>query len=79
MLSGLYLQSVDWENPLSEVAEEANASKGALIYEDYFEVGDELEDFMFSQLRTCDMCVLKPGPTKLQRLGGFYSVFGTLF
>eukprot|EP00913_Durusdinium_trenchii_P017765 g16692.t1 len=38
MLSGLYLQSVDWENPLSEVAEEANASKGALIYEDYFEV-----------------------------------------
>lgn len=36
--SGLYLQSVDWDGPLCEVAQEARASPEALVYEDYFEV-----------------------------------------
>ena len=36
--TGLYLQSVDWDGPLSEVAQETRASSEALIYEDYFEV-----------------------------------------
>ncbi|CAK9038447.1 unnamed protein product [Durusdinium trenchii] len=36
-VSGLYLQSVDWDGPLWEVAQEARAAQEALIYEDYFE------------------------------------------
>ena len=43
-IDGLFLQSVDWGCPLSEVAEETQASRQVLVYEDYFNVYKSTRD-----------------------------------